>query len=149
MGRPEVAKEKQQKPCMKNRFPSTSFISVRGKESGWTFFTYRELSETVIPYVKEHGFTHIELMPLTEHPFDRSWGYQTTGYYSPTSRYGEPHDLMYFIDQCHQHEIGVIMDWVPGHFAKMTTACICLTVCLCMNINTSMTGKIGNGDRQF
>nr|WP_144552275.1 1,4-alpha-glucan branching enzyme [Bacillus sp. X1(2014)] len=82
------------------------------------FYTYRELAAELIPYVLEHHFTHIEIMPLVEHPYDRSWGYQGTGYYSPTSRYGSPHDLMYFIDQCHQSGIGVILDWVPGHFCK-------------------------------
>ncbi|MDZ5472634.1 1,4-alpha-glucan branching protein GlgB [Bacillus sp. 31A1R] len=91
--------------------------SWKKKEDG-TFLTYCELANDLIPYVLDHGFTHIELLPLVEHPLDISWGYQGTGYYSVTSRYGTPHDLMYFIDLCHQNNIGVIMDWVPGHFCK-------------------------------
>ncbi|WP_435368060.1 1,4-alpha-glucan branching enzyme [Neobacillus niacini] len=88
------------------------------KKAEEEFYTYKELADELIPYVLEHHFTHIELLPLVEHPYDRSWGYQGTGYYSATSRYGSPHDLMYFIDQCHQSGIGVILDWVPGHFCK-------------------------------
>ncbi|WP_273125173.1 1,4-alpha-glucan branching enzyme [Bacillus weihaiensis] len=89
----------------------------RKKEDG-ELYTYLELAETLIPYVLAHGFTHVELLPIIEHPYDRSWGYQGTGYYSATSRFGEPKELMAFIDACHEVNLGVIIDWVPGHFCK-------------------------------
>ncbi|MBP1169288.1 1,4-alpha-glucan branching enzyme [Paenibacillus sp. PvR018] len=88
------------------------------KKQDGGYYTYRELAEELVDYVKEMGYTHIELLPLAEHPYDRSWGYQATGYYSVTSRFGKPKDFMYFVDRCHQAGLGVIMDWVPGHFVK-------------------------------
>ncbi|GMU23688.1 MAG: 1,4-alpha-glucan branching enzyme GlgB [Phycisphaerae bacterium] len=89
---------------------------MRVPEDGDRFLTYRELAERLADYVAQRGFTHIEFLPVMEHPFYGSWGYQTTGYFAPTSRFGEPQDFMYLIDYLHQHGIGVILDWVPSHF---------------------------------
>jgi len=82
------------------------------------FLNYRELAHRLVKYAKEMGFTHIELLPITEHPYDLSWGYQSTGYFAPTRRFGEPDDFRYFVDFCHRNDIGVLLDWVPAHFPK-------------------------------
>ena len=91
---------------------------MRVAEEGNRWLTYRELAPRLVEHVNKFGFTHVELMPVAEHPFDGSWGYQVTGYYAPTSRFGSPDDFKYFVDTCHQHGIGVIIDWVPAHFPK-------------------------------
>jgi 1,4-alpha-glucan branching enzyme len=91
---------------------------ARVPEEDHRYLTYRELAARLVPYVKDLGFTHIELMPVMEHPFSGSWGYQVLGFFAPTSRFGPPEDFKFFVDACHQAGLGVILDWVPGHFPK-------------------------------
>ena len=89
---------------------------ARVPEEGNRWLTYREMAAKLADYVHHMGFTHVEFLPVTEHPFDGSWGYQTVGYFAPTSRFGTPQDFMYLVDTLHQRGIGVILDWVPAHF---------------------------------
>ena len=91
---------------------------ARVPEEGHRPLTYREIAPRLVDHVTSLGFTHIELLPIAEHPFSGSWGYQVSGYYAPTARFGSPDDFRYFVDYCHQHGIGVLLDWVPAHFPK-------------------------------
>ncbi len=92
--------------------------SWRRAEHGGRTMTYREMAETLVPYVRDLGFTHLELLPVMEHPYTGSWGYQVIGFFAPTSRFGTPDDFKYFVDACHRAGLGVLLDWVPGHFPK-------------------------------
>ncbi|MDO5572400.1 MAG: 1,4-alpha-glucan branching protein GlgB [bacterium] len=112
-------KEKQQKDAPISVY-EVHLASFKKPESGDEFYNYKEIAPILADYVKDMGYTHVELMPIMEHPLDESWGYQTIGYYAPTSRYGTPEDFMYFMNYMHINEIGVILDWVPAHFPRDT-----------------------------
>ena len=111
-----VAKNQLEQPISIYEVHLGSWKKKEGGIHGW--MNYRELAHELVAYCQKMNFTHLELMPITEHPYSGSWGYQTTGYYSVTSRFGTPEDFMYFVDYCHQNQIGVILDWVPAHFPK-------------------------------
>ncbi|MDP3919429.1 MAG: 1,4-alpha-glucan branching protein GlgB [Candidatus Omnitrophota bacterium] len=90
----------------------------RDEQTDWGFLNYKKLAHQLVDYAKGQGYTHLELLPIAEHPLDESWGYQVIGYYAPSSRFGSPEEFMYFVDYCHRNDIGVILDWVPGHFPR-------------------------------
>ncbi len=116
-----------------------------GREGG--FIGYRELAHQLVEYVSELGFTHIELLPVMEHPLDISWGYQTTGYFSPSSRFGSADDFRYFVDYCHRHDIGVLLDWAPGHFPRDAFALAEFDGLISMSMQTRVVVPILTGGR--
>ena len=113
-----------------------SFRKPSEESDAW--YTYTEMIDILIPYLKENGYNYLEIMPLSEHPSDESWGYQNTGFFSPTSRYGTAEELMKFIDACHEHNIGIILDFVPVHFAVDGYALADMTEPVSMNIRIRM-----------